>query len=246
MKPILKLSLFLVVLSCSPAKKEPTQQDSIANPIDLAPPDISLDQSAAVLPIFPEYSLETYTKDSTESTILSGLDSIFKNYQSQKYFRINQKSRFSDQTWYFDPEKQLRIVTEQREAESASGKSIYLFNGNQIIAGYSDFDRSGEDTQQNRERILASMCPTCGVKFDAFSSNINIRLIDSAGVNELSKYFDEQCTENIVWLAQAPVRAAEGNNSIFQRGSPNDATFIVSTELYTKFIKQGNPYTNPH
>lgn len=233
MKPIVFLLPITLLIYCTSVKKENNQQDSVAYATDAIAVNPNLNTAFAAVPVFRTYSKKVLTDDERESAIIASLDSIFARYLKQAYFSIVSDGK----SWHLDENKQLRIITAERENETVKENSIYLFNDGKLIAAYSDVDMNGMDTQRNRERIAVDKCPDCGVKFDLFSSQPTVTVLGESRVNELTAYFNKDYNEVLDWIAQAPIRATEGNNCRFERGSPNDARYTVNTELYNKFIK---------
>ncbi|NOS54916.1 MAG: hypothetical protein HOP37_01510 [Cyclobacteriaceae bacterium] len=239
MKPILYSLLFLIVLSCAPGTKEKDQQDSVAQTTDTVVVNRNLNPAFATAPDFRTHSKKVYTEDERESVIITSLDSLFAHYLKQKYFSIASET-FEKKSWHLDENKQLRIITTERENETVNENSIYLFNKGKLIAYYRDVDMDGQDTQRNRERIAMNKCPDCGVRFDVTSSQIVVNTVEEARVNELASYINQDYKEVLDWITQAPIRSIVGSNCIFERGSPNNARYIVNMELYSKFIKNIN------
>jgi hypothetical protein len=236
MKPTLYFLVFLIGFNCTPVKKDNDQQDTVTQATDTVAVSTNLNPAFAIAPIFKTYSKKVFTDDEREAAIITSLDSLFSHYLKQKYFSIVTNGK----SWHLDENKQLRIITAERENETVKENSIYLFNDGKLIAAYSDVDMDGQDTQRNRERIAVNHCPDCGVRFDSFSSQPAVTALGESRVNELTGYFNQSYNEVLDWLAQAPIRMTDGNNSIFERGSPNNARYTVNTELYNKFIKHRN------
>lgn len=239
MKPILLLLTISVLAGCTSTKKENNSQDSVASAIDTVAVNTSLNPALAAAPVFRTYSKEIFTDDQRESAVMASLDSLLRIYLKQKYFSIASET-YEKKSWHLDENKQLRIITTERDNEIIKANSIYLFNEGKLIACYSDGDMDGQDTQRNRERIAVNQCPDCGVQFDLVSSQITVLAQSEARVNELESYFTTDYNKLLDWIAQAPIRYIEGNNSIFKKGSPDEAWYSVNTELYNKFIKNRN------
>jgi hypothetical protein len=233
MKPTLYFLVFLIVLNCTPVKKENDRQDSVAHATDTVVVNPNLNPAFATAPVFRSYSKKVFTDDERESAIITSLDSLFAHYLKQTYFSIVSDGK----SWHLDENKQLRIITAERENETLKENSIYLFNEGKLIAAYSDEDMDGQETQRNRERIAVNRCPDCGVRFDLTASQPAIVVLDESRVNEWAEYLNQNFNEVLDWIAQAPIRSIQGSNCIFERGSPNDARYSVNTELYNKFIK---------
>lgn len=232
MKIIFYLLLGVAACGCSPGKKENASLDSAEVKKDSLAMNTTLNTLYAAAPVLPGYSSKTLTEDSTERVTMSALDSLLKLYSAQKYFSIQTDGK----SWYFDKNKELRIFTLQHSNEVIKENSIYLFSGTKLIAAYSDINASGQDTHQNRERIVTAKCPACGVSFDLVSSEVSVQPVSEARVRELSDYYSKECNEVLAWLAQAPILRIEGQNCIFQKGSPSNARYAVNSELYEKFI----------
>jgi hypothetical protein len=239
MKPTLYFLIFLIVLRCAPVKKENDQQDTVAHTTDTVVVNPNLNPAFATAPVFRKYSKKILTDDERESAIVASLDSLFATYLKQKYFSIVSET-FEKKSWHLDENKQLRIITAERKNEVLNENAIYLFNNGKLIASYSDDDMDGQDTQRNRERIVAAKCPTCGVSFNLVSYDTSVMAIDETRISELSDRYTKEYNELLAWLAQAPILSIEGSNCIFERGSPNDARYTVNIELYNKFIKNRN------
>lgn len=236
MKPLVFLFLTALVACSTFSKKENDQQDTVAHVTDPEVANPNLNLALGSVPIFRTYSKKTFTDDERESAIVASLDSLFATYLKQKYFSIASET-FEKKSWHLDEYKQLRIITTERENETVKENSIYLFNNGKLIAYYSNVDMDGQDTQRNRERIVANKCPDCGVRFDLTSSQIVVNTVEEARLDELASYINQDYKEVLNWIAQAPIRSIVGSNCIFERGSPNDAHYTVNTELYNKFIK---------
>jgi uncharacterized protein (UPF0212 family) len=233
MKPIILLLAFALFVGCTSSKKE--QLDSVAQAADTAVVNLNLNPALATTPLFRNYSTQILTDDERESAIIASLDSLFAIYLKQKYFSIASESS-EKKSWHFDENKQLRIITTERENETVKENSIYLFNAGNLIASYSDVDADGMDTQRKRERIAVNKCPDCGIRFD--SQMLTVEALDEARVKDLATFFNDEYNSVRAWIGQAPIRTIVGNNCVFERGSPNNTRYTVNKELYSKFIKK--------
>ena len=236
MKTIPLFFLVALLLRCTPVQKEKGQQDTLAHPSDTLAVSSALNPSFAGTPAFRTYSKEVFTEDEKESSMIASLDSLFGIYLKQKYFSVITGGK----AWYVDETKRLRILTIERDNETVKENSIYLFRDGKLIAGYSDVDLSGQDTQRKRERIVVDKCPDCGIAFDALSASATSTVFNESRINELETYLLQDYKETTSWIATAPIRRIQGADCIFERGSPNNAQFIVNKELYSKFIKHVN------
>ncbi|MBL7855376.1 MAG: hypothetical protein JNL17_13320 [Cyclobacteriaceae bacterium] len=229
--------LFLILLvSCGKNQQEAKEANPGSQPADDSPAATMPDLRFASLPVLPNYSTKILTGEGNESTIGSGLFPLLEEYGRQKYFSI----QTGEKSWYLDQQGRLWIFTEERENEIINTRSVYLFRQDTLIAGYSDTDTRGQDSQRLRERILTKECPTCGVTFDLTSSEVLVHVVDSTRVIQLADYFTTEYRGILNWLAQAPVATTEGNDLIFEKGEPSKATYRVNKELYEKFIQRKN------
>ncbi len=245
----MKISIVIFILgitfSCTQQKNQketaPTSDTVIDIPAtayrtDKAEGNANLNPAFATVPVFRTYSKKVFTNDVQESAIVTSLDSLFVHYLKQSYFSIVSDRK----SWHLNENKQLRIITVERENETVKEISIYLFDDGKLIAAYSDVDMDGQDTQRNRERIAIKNCPDCGVRFDLTAGQPAVTSLRESRVNELAGYLTQDYNEVLGWIAQAPILMTEGNNTIFERGSPNNARYTVNTELYNKSIKHHN------
>jgi hypothetical protein len=232
MKSIFFFLLCILLFSCTSDKKEASEEESLIT-FDSVAIDTKIDVRFGMRPTFPKYSKQIFTDNDKEAAVLSALDALLDEYSHQEYFSI----KAEDKTWHFDQQKSLRVLIEDRKNESLKEKSIHLFDKNHLIAAYRDVDMRGQDTQTNKERMVADLCPTCGVSFNLVSYDTMVNVVNEARLRELSDYYLKECNELLDWIAEAVITNQEGPHSIFERGSPYSTRYTVNSELYYKFIK---------
>ena len=234
MKTILFILLGVLAMGCtsSPKRSGQVKTDSLAAVVVIV--DTTFDVSFGLRPVFPKYSGRIFTDDENEATITPLLDSILDEYSHHNYFSI----KTGGMMWHFDQNHSLRVVTEELKDNSYKDISIYLFANSQFVASYRDVDMRGQDNQTNKERIITSQCPTCGVSFNLVSYDTLVNVVSEGRIKELSDYYFKETIELLDWIAKAKVTKQEGRNLYFERESPYKALYTVNSELYNKFIKK--------
>lgn len=168
--------------------------------------------------MFPAYSGEVFTEDSLENFTTKALIELLNQYDVEKLQRVNSSytmtyevgndyddstvegNAIESKTWYFDNNGQLSAYTltsESRDNSSLSDKKTtnYLFINGQLAGVYSYHLSIVQIYFLDREKIVVSQCPACGVKITEEGSGPILSKIDLAYVSWLTDNFFKEYDE---------------------------------------------------
>ncbi len=148
-------------------------------------------------------------------------------------------------TYYYDINRKLSAYTHtskdayvQRSVEDGSERTIsqkttiYLFADEQLAAVYDDYESNGQIFYSNKERIVITQCPACGVNTSestSTSEGVKASPIDQAHVTELSKLFFEEYKKMLIDLQGARIEKISGDNCLFSVQKPwDDKAYILN------------------
>jgi hypothetical protein len=148
-------------------------------------------------------------------------------------------------TWYYDINRKLsaytltsksayvqRDVNDGSERVSNQKTTIYLFTNEQLAAVYDEHESTDQIFYSNKERIVITQCPACGVTISedtSTSEGTKVSPIDQAHVIELSKLFFEEHKKMLVDLQGARIERISGDNCFFSVQKPwDDRTYTLN------------------
>jgi hypothetical protein len=259
--------ILLVVVSCTPAKKEAALVDSLkVSPDTLSQNENSYSPSVNNDPPEPSsiffYLEETFTEDEREATVTQELIELLKKYEAGNYLTIRNEysanypeevgpdefmnvSEYKTKTWFYDSLNRLQCFTidyEYRVSEDrySNMSTIYLFSNDSLIAVYEDKDESIQVTSQTHTRVVANRCPACGTLVNAtMSDTYQVSEFDFSFLEGVSRVFFLENDPDFKWLNQRELNKEDENYIMEEDNSESDALerYIISPYLFEKFIR---------
>jgi hypothetical protein len=197
---------------------ESVQSSSIDETVQFSPTVETAETFSGTNNKFPTYSGEVFTKDSLEDVTTKALVELLNQYDLQKLESVNSNyvvtykvgndgddstvdgKTTESKTWYHDSKGQLSAYTLTSESEAYDRvddkKTInYLFVNGQLAAVYSYHLSIVQIYFFDREKIMVSQCPDCGVKITDEGSAPTLSKINQADVSQLTDEFFKEYDE---------------------------------------------------
>lgn len=202
----------------SPSIDESVQSSSIDETVEFSPTVETAETFSGTNNKFPAYSGEVFTKDSLEDVTTKALVELLKQYDLHTLASVNSNhvvtykvgndgddstvdgKTTESKTWYYSSNGQLSAYTLTSESEAYDRvddkKTInYLFVNGQLAAVYSYHLSIAQIYFLDREKIMVSQCPDCGVKITDEGSAPTLSKINQADVVQLTDEFFKEYDE---------------------------------------------------